>query len=154
MEDKLAEFSKAQTITTGSHSAGIFSAGAFPVTRTGVPRNLGAGVPLYAVCVVNTALNEGTGDADVTVDLVSADDKDGTNPTKIMEVGVLPARSAAGVSVGPLAIPPTVSIDQPWLLLRYTAAARDLTAGKVDGYLTTDPSVTYAEPTSIPDIQE
>ncbi len=126
-------FSDAQVVTTGSEN-GVISTNVIDLKTAGI--DIGAGEPIWVHVNIDTAMTSSGSNDTLTVDLVTDDNASMTSPTKIQEIGVFPAVSAAG-TVMINRIKPSSSFQQ-YIALRYTAAADPLTAGAFTAALCKD----------------
>lgn len=143
--DKLTEIADAAVLSlaaTGRQAVGT------PIDLGVVSRDIGAGKPLYMVITVDTAILSG-GSATVSFEIVS----DSVNPVAVDGTATLHAKTAdvakATLVAGYTMVIPLPSVNpvyEQYLGLIVNVGTAVLTAGKINAFLTIDPSGWKAYP--------
>lgn len=136
--DKAAEFCDATVANTG----GVASYLVGSVMDLGAnSRDIGAGEPLYLVINVDTSIASATGSIKLSLcsDAQAAIAVDGSQTTHLTVGPFLAAAMTAGKTLAAVALPQGVQYERYLGIVQETITAA-MTAGKINAFLTTDPT--------------
>lgn len=147
--DKLTTFALATAMNTGV--AGSYLVG--DVIDLGTARDIGQATPLWLVIQIDTAATSGgsaTASFSLCSDAQAAIAVDGSQTTHITSPVFAVAALTAGKSVLKAVIPLEGNVYERYLGIVQTTAVAAFTAGKIDAFLTPDPSAwkAYADATN------
>lgn len=147
--DELSEFCDATALNTGA--AGSYLIG--DVIDLGVARDLGNGRPVYLVITVDTlptSAGAATAAFSLASDAQAAIAVDGTQSEHYRSKAFTIAQMAAGTVLAVVALPLEGVAYERYLGVVQTTAVAAFTGGKVNAFLTLDPSIwkAYADATN------
>lgn len=129
--DAQNEFSTNQSITAAAASENIID--------LGVARDVGVGSPdLYLVILVKETFDDSGDDSTLAVKVQTDDNEAFASPTDVATLVTIPALAAAGTQYVFHLPNGVLAAYQQYMRLYYTPGNGDLSAGKLDAFLTRD----------------
>jgi hypothetical protein len=117
--DAQCTLSDAQAVTATAASANTYD--------TTVPRNIGVGADMYALCIVQTAMTDTGSDSTVTVTLETDDNSGFSSATTAQTLGTFAAVSPVGTKLVAKLQPN--KLNERYIRGMYTVAGGNLTTG-------------------------